>query len=83
MKWCLGFIKADTIIDPYMGSGSTLVACAKLGRKGIGVEIHEPYFDIACKRVEEAYRQADMFCELPPTPTMRQIAFSLDGEPPV
>jgi DNA modification methylase len=83
MKWCLGFIKADTIIDPYMGSGSTLVACAKLSRKGIGLELHEPYFDIACKRIEEAYRQADMFCELPPTPTMRQTAFSLDGEPPV
>ena len=45
--------------DPFMGSGTTLVACAKLGRKGIGIELEEKYFDIACKRVEEAYRQPD------------------------
>ena len=49
------------IFDPFMGSGTTLVACAKMGRKGIGIEIDEEYFDIACKRVEEAYRQPDLF----------------------
>ena len=55
----------DTVLDFTMGSGTTLVACAKLGRKGIGIELEEKYFDIACKRVEEAYRQPDMFIEPP------------------
>jgi DNA modification methylase len=53
----------ETILDPFMGSGTTLVACAKLGRKGIGIEISEDYFEIACRRVEEAYRQPDLFIE--------------------
>jgi site-specific DNA-methyltransferase (adenine-specific) len=53
--------KGQTILDPFMGSGTTLVACAKMNRKGIGIELDEGYFDIACKRVEEAYRQPDLF----------------------
>jgi len=61
MEWCLGFLPdAKTILDPFMGSGTTLVACAKLGRKGIGIELDPDYFEIACKRVEEAYRQPDL-----------------------
>lgn len=54
-----------TILDPFMGSGTTGVACAKLGRKFIGIEIEQKYFDIACKRMEEAYRQPDLFIEPP------------------
>lgn len=66
MEWCLGFLpNADTILDPFMGSGTTLVACAKLGRRGIGIELDPDYFDIACKRVEEAYRQPDLFVPQP------------------
>jgi DNA modification methylase len=62
MEWCLGFLPdAPTILDPFMGSGTTGVACAKLGRKFIGIEIEPRYFDIACKRIEEAHRQADLF----------------------
>lgn len=53
----------DIILDPFMGSGTTGVACAKLGRKFIGIEINEKYFDIACKRIEEAYKQPDMFIQ--------------------
>ena len=49
------------ILDFTMGSGSTLVACAKTGRHGIGIEIDEDYFNIACKRIEDAYKQGDLF----------------------
>jgi len=65
MEWCLGFIDGRTILDPFMGSGTTGVACAKLGRKFIGIEIEPKYFDIACKRIEEAYAQPDLFVEPP------------------
>lgn len=59
-KWTKG-----EIFDPFMGSGTTGVACAKLGRKFIGIELEEKYFDIACKRIEEAYSQPDLFIEPP------------------
>jgi len=77
MQWCLGFLPgAETILDPFMGSGTTLVACAKLGRKGIGIELDPDYFEIACRRVEEAYRQPDLFVE-PPAPKPTQGGFDL------
>ena len=55
----------DTILDPFMGSGTTGVAAVKLGRKFIGIEIHEPYFDIAVRRISDALKQPDMFIEKP------------------
>ena len=62
MEWCLGFLPdAQTILDPFMGSGTTGVACANLGRKFIGIEIEPKYFDIACRRIENAYRQGRLF----------------------
>ena len=60
VKWTSGIV-----IDPFMGSGTTGVACAKMGRKFIGVELDEDYFNIACKRIEEAYMQPDLFIEPP------------------
>ena len=69
MEWCLGFINAGEICDPFMGSGTTGVACARLGKRFVGVEIHEPYFDIACQRIEAAQRQGEMF-----TPTAARAA---------
>lgn len=73
MEWCLGFVSnATTILDPFMGSGTTGVACARLGRKFIGIEIEPRYFDIACRRIEEAYRQADLFVERPKWAGMTQ-----------
>ena len=62
MEWCIGFLTGvHTILDPFMGSGTTLVACQKLGRAGTGIEIDLDYFEIACRRVEEATRQPDLF----------------------
>lgn len=49
------------IADPFMGSGTTGVACANLGRKFIGIEIERKYFDIACERIEAAYSQGRLF----------------------
>lgn len=64
MEWCLGFIpSAKTILDPFMGSGTTGVACANLGRSFIGIERDSDYFDIACRRIEEAYKQPRLFAE--------------------
>jgi DNA modification methylase len=61
MEWCIGFLPdAKTILDPFMGSGTTLVACQRMGRAGTGIELDPDYFDIACKRVDEAARQPDL-----------------------
>jgi DNA modification methylase len=67
MSWCLQFLPdAKTVLDPYMGSGTTGVACAQLGRKFIGIEIEPKYFDIACRRIEQAYAQGKLFDPAPP-----------------
>lgn len=58
---CLSATNAQTILDPFMGTGTTGVSCANLGRKFIGIEIEPKYFDIACERIENAYRQQRMF----------------------
>lgn len=57
----------DLVCDPFMGAGTTGVAAMQLGRQFIGIEIDPAAFDIACKRIEEAQRQGDMFIE-PPKP---------------
>ena len=51
----------QTVIDPFMGSGSTGVACINLERRFIGIEIDQNYFDIACERIDQAQRQTRMF----------------------
>lgn len=65
MKWCIGMLPdaANLILDPYMGVGSTGMAAAAMGRRFIGIEIEERYFTIACRRIEEAQRQRDLFIE--------------------
>lgn len=64
-----------SILDPFMGSGTTGVAAVKLGRKFIGIEIEERYFDIARRRISEALKQPDMFIEQPKP--AKQEAFTL------
>jgi len=63
MKWAISHVPvpAETILDPFMGSGTTGVACADLQRKFIGIEREPKYFDIACERIENAQRQQRMF----------------------
>lgn len=72
MTWCVDMTEG-AVLDPYMGSGTTGVACARLGRRFIGIEIEPRYFDIACRRIEEAYKQPRLFAELKPQP--KQGAF--------
>jgi len=57
---------AGLVLDPFMGSGTTGVACARLGRKFIGIEIDPGYFDIACRRIEQAQRQGDLLRDILP-----------------
>ena len=54
-----------TILDPFMGSGTTGVAAVKLGRRFIGIEREPKYFDIACRRIRDAYAQPDLFVRSP------------------
>jgi tRNA G10 N-methylase Trm11 len=73
MEWCLSFISNEIILDPFMGSGTTGVACVRLGRRFVGIEIESKYFDIACRRIEEAQRQADLFVPASEVPPFRQL----------
>jgi DNA modification methylase len=64
MAWCIECLilpPGGTILDPYMGSGSTGVAAMQMRHPFIGIEIEPRYFDIACRQIEEAQRQGDMF----------------------
>ncbi len=54
MSWCVGMVDSETVADFYMGSGTTGVACMKLGRKFIGVEIDPTYFAVAARRIAAA-----------------------------
>ena len=61
-KWCIDYLPyCAFIMDPFMGSGSVGVACLELGRKFIGIEKEPRYFDIACKRIDQANRQGKLF----------------------
>jgi DNA modification methylase len=67
MRWAVGRASriGETILDPFMGSGTTGVAAVKLGRRFIGIEIEPKYFDISCRRISEALKQPDLFIERP------------------
>jgi site-specific DNA-methyltransferase (adenine-specific) len=67
-------VRGEVVLDPFMGSGTTGVACVKTGRKFIGIELDEGYFDIACRRIREAYSQPDMFIE----PLAKAVQTGLD-----
>ncbi len=68
--------RGDTILDPFMGSGTTGVACVKTGRSFIGIELDPDYFDIAVERIKEAHRQPDLFVGSPsPPPEQKDLQF--------
>ena len=77
MEWCLGFLPdAKTILDPFAGSGTTAVACQRMGRHCTAIELDPDYFEIMCKRVDEAARQPDLFIA-PPAPQSTQEGFDI------
>ena len=77
MEWCLGFLPEGTVLDPFMGSGTTGVACLKAGRPFIGIEISEKYFDIAVKRMQDQFSRPDLFIDQPKAPEPTQEAMQI------
>ena len=78
MRWLISLCtrRGETVIDAFMGSGTTGVAASELGRSFIGIEREPKYFDIACRRIEEAQKQAALFPHEEPAakPTQMEIA---------
>ena len=69
MLWCfrqLGLKEGDTVLDPYAGSGTTGVACVRAGLNFIGMEIHEPYFKVAQKRIAAEQAKMSLFAGIEP-----------------
>ena len=73
MNWAVNkcTLAGQSVLDPFMGSGTTGVACMNLGRQFIGIEIERQYFDIACERIQAAQSQTRLFAE--PASAPRQI----------
>lgn len=75
MAWLLDWVSlvGGIVLDPFMGSGTTGIAAVKLGRKFIGIEIEERYFDLSCRRISDAMRQGDMFIRQTPVPGKQEV----------
>ena len=73
MAWSLGFVPPGRVLDPFMGTGTTGVACIGVSRPFVGIEREPSYFDIACRRIEEAYRQPRLFTEPEPKPVQPSL----------
>lgn len=76
MKRLINATPGEVVLDPFMGSGTTGVACAKLGRKFVGIEFDEKHFSTACDRIRETYDAPDMFVAAP-EPKAEQSALDL------
>jgi site-specific DNA-methyltransferase (adenine-specific) len=76
MEWCLDQAEVsagEVVLDPYMGSGTTGVACVNTGRKFIGCEIDPEHFSTACRRIAKAYEQPRLFDEPAPKPVQPSL----------
>jgi len=74
MAWCLErarVVEGETVLDPFMGSGTTAIACIRTGRRFMGIEIEPKYFDIAVQRIETELSRTPLFD--PPVPVQRRI----------
>ena len=80
MRWCIGHLPSDAwvVADPFMGSGTTGVACVKLGRRFIGIEREPKYFDIARRRLESELAKPRLPLD-EPTPVAKQASM-FDGD---
>jgi len=80
-KWCIAYLPPPirSVCDPYLGSGSCGVAAVRLGCKFIGIEREPKYFNIACRRIEEAQKQGDMFITQPAKPKPVQMGLLGDA----
>ena len=76
IRWLLDrcSFSGDSVVDPFMGSGTTGVACAQSGRSFTGIERERKYFDIACERIERAYAQGKLFAPEIVKPQQAEIA---------
>jgi DNA modification methylase len=72
MVWCLDILGPGNVLDPFLGSGTTAVACEQLNRRWIGIEISEKYCEIAAKRIERERQQLKLFQPEPPKPKPEQ-----------
>lgn len=81
MRYCINALpdKARTIMDPFMGAGTTGVAAVNLGRSFTGIEISETYFDVSCRRIAEAVSRPDMFSQI--EKRAAEIQVSMFAEP--
>ena len=78
MRWALMQAKgAQSVCDPFMGSGTTGVACAQVGKVFTGIERERKYFDIACRRIEDAQRQSSLFPESEKAKAAEQMVLSV------
>lgn len=73
MRWCVGMTKAETVLDPYAGSGTTGVACIREGRRFVGIEKSARHFDVMVRRVSEAYAQPDLLIPQPAPVPVQEV----------
>lgn len=74
MEWCLDLMpEAVSVLDPFMGSGTTGIACISMGRRFTGIEVDPDYFEVACRRLAEAYKQPRLFTEPEPRPIQEAL----------
>jgi DNA modification methylase len=81
MQWLVALCTrpGETVLDPFMGSGTTGVACVKAGRAFVGIERDPAYFQIACRRIEDAQRQSSLFAETDAETMRKQLDVFADA----